>query len=265
MAQADKMRAKATKTVAAQNMARAPSGCSPASRPSARRDKVAKLRFPEPGAVRQDAAAGDRAVASPTARWRSSPTSTWPSTAARSVVVLGLNGAGKTTLLRMLAGVDTPDTGQVEPGHGLQARLLRPGARDPRRRPHGAREHEVGRARPRRDRGAQGARLVPVHRRRRRTSRPGVLSGGEKTRLALAMLVVSAANVLLLDEPTNNLDPASPRGDPRRAAHLRGRRRAGHRTTRAPSRRSSPSASCCCPTASRTCWSADYLDLVTLA
>ena len=121
---------------------------------------------------------------------------------------MGLNGAGKTTLLRILAGEDDPDTGQVEPGHGLRLGYY-------------AQEHEqldtsasvlanmmAGSA----DISEQEARNVlgsflfsgddvekPA----------GVLSGGEKTRLALAMLVVSGANVLLLDEPTNNLDPAS--------------------------------------------------------
>ena len=124
------------------------------------------------------------------------------------VVILGLNGAGKTTLLRILAGEDPPDTGQVEPGHGLRIGYY-------------AQEHEqldtsatvlanmmAGAA----DIGEQQARDVlgsflfsgdDVEK------LAGVLSGGEKTRLALAMLVVSGANVLLLDEPTNNLDPAS--------------------------------------------------------
>ncbi len=141
------------------------------------------------------------------------------------VVVLGLNGAGKTTLLRILAGVDKPDTGQIEPGHGLKVGYY-------------AQEHEnldVDRsvlenmmsAAP--DITATDARKVlgsflftgddvlkPA----------GVLSGGEKTRLSLATLVVSSANMLLLDEPTNNLDPGLARGDPRRPVALRGRGRA---------------------------------------
>jgi ATPase subunit of ABC transporter with duplicated ATPase domains len=124
------------------------------------------------------------------------------------VVILGLNGAGKTTMLRILAGVDKPDTGEVVPGHGLKVGYY-------------AQEHEtldtkrsvldnMQSAAPQltdtEARTVLGAFLFSgddVHK------PAGVLSGGEKTRLALASLVVSAANVLLLDEPTNNLDPAS--------------------------------------------------------
>jgi len=124
------------------------------------------------------------------------------------VVVLGLNGAGKTTLLRILAGVDQPDTGEVEPGHGLKIGYY-------------AQEHEnldvsrtvlenmksaapdMGDVDTRKTLGSFLFSGDDVHK------PAGVLSGGEKTRLSLALLVVSAANVLLLDEPTNNLDPAS--------------------------------------------------------
>jgi ATPase subunit of ABC transporter with duplicated ATPase domains len=124
------------------------------------------------------------------------------------VVVLGLNGAGKTTLLRILAGIDAPDTGIVMPGHGLKLGYY-------------AQEHEtLDLARTVLANLASAApELTDTERRRVLGSflfsgsdadKPAsVLSGGEKTRLALATLVVSSANVLLLDEPTNNLDPAS--------------------------------------------------------
>jgi len=124
------------------------------------------------------------------------------------VVIIGLNGAGKTTLLRMLAGLDKPDTGQIEPGHGLKVGYF-------------AQEHETLDVTKTVLQNMQKAapQLADTDARKVLGSflfsgddvdkLAGVLSGGEKTRLALASLVVSSANVLLLDEPTNNLDPAS--------------------------------------------------------
>src|SRR5262249_57119575 len=124
------------------------------------------------------------------------------------VVVLGLNGAGKTTLLRILGGIDQPDTGVVTPGHGLKLGYY-------------AQEHET----------LDTSRTVLQNMRSAAPSltdtetrsvlgsflfsgedvdKPArVLSVGGKTRLALAILVVSSANVLLLDEPADYLDPAS--------------------------------------------------------
>jgi ATPase subunit of ABC transporter with duplicated ATPase domains len=207
MAQADKMRAKATKAVAAQNMARRAERLLSGLEDKRVSDRVAKLRFPEPvpcGRTPLTAEALSRSYGSvevftdvDLAIDRGS-----------KVVVLGLNGAGKTTLLRILAGIDRPDTGEVVAGHGLRLGYY-------------AQEHEtldtsrtvlenMRTAAP--ELGDSGVRSVlgsflfsgddvdkPA----------GVLSGGEKTRLALATLVVSGANLLLLDEPTNNLDPAS--------------------------------------------------------
>ena len=123
-------------------------------------------------------------------------------------MILGLNGAGKTTLMRLLAGVEEPDTGEVVPGHGLKIGYY-------------AQEHET--LDPERtvleNMRSAAPELQDAEVRRVLGSflftgddveKPAaVLSGGEKTRLALATLVVSSANVLMLDEPTNNLDPAS--------------------------------------------------------
>jgi len=124
------------------------------------------------------------------------------------VVIIGLNGAGKTTLLRILAGIDKPDTGTLIAGHGLKIGYF-------------AQEHETLDVNKTVLQNMQDAAPGLPDTDARKVlgsflfsgddvSKPaGVLSGGEKTRLALASLVVSSANVLLLDEPTNNLDPAS--------------------------------------------------------
>jgi ATPase subunit of ABC transporter with duplicated ATPase domains len=207
MGQADKMRAKATKAVAAQNMARRAERLLSGLEDVRVHDKVAKLRFPEPAACGRTPLRASGLSRSYGSLEIFTDVDLAIDRGSR-VVVLGLNGAGKTTLLRILGGIDTPDTGDVEPGHGLRLGYY-------------AQEHET----------LDTSRTVLEN---MRSAAPdlndtdvrkvlgsflfsgddadkpvSVLSGGEKTRLALATLVVSSANVLLLDEPTNNLDPAS--------------------------------------------------------
>ncbi len=120
------------------------------------------------------------------------------------LIILGLNGAGKTTLLRILAGVETCDLGEVEVGYRVSIGYY-------------AQEHEDIRSDvtvldhmrevsglPDRDlRGILGLFLLAD----KIDQEAGTLSGGERTKLALARIVVGKHNVLLLDEPTNNLDP----------------------------------------------------------
>jgi ATPase subunit of ABC transporter with duplicated ATPase domains len=199
--------ADATKAKAAQSMFKRADKILASSDELRRSDKVAALRFPEPkacGRVPLTASGLSRS-------YGSLEVFTDVDLAidrGTRVVILGLNGAGKTTLLRILAGVDEPDTGHVEHGHGAVVGYY-------------AQEHEtldptatvletMRHAGPHLDDTKQRTVLGSFLFGGDAVHKPtGVLSGGEKTRLALACLVVSGANVLLLDEPTNNLDPAS--------------------------------------------------------
>jgi ATPase subunit of ABC transporter with duplicated ATPase domains len=121
------------------------------------------------------------------------------------LLVMGRNGAGKTTLLRILADRTAPDIGEVTLGTSVSAGYY-------------AQEHE----------GIVAGRSLLDHMRDaselglgelrgllgmfgltgdKADQDAGTLSGGEKTKLALAQLVAGRHNLLLLDEPTNNLDP----------------------------------------------------------
>ena len=206
-AQADRMRYKATKATAAQNMERRADRLLSGLEGQRRADRVAKIRFPDPAPCGRTPMRASELSKSYGSLEIFTDVDLAIDKGSR-VVVLGLNGAGKTTLLRILAGLDKPDTGAVEPGHGLKVGYY-------------AQEHEtLDTERSVLDNMRTAApQLTDTETRRVLGSflfsgdavdKPAsVLSGGEKTRLALATLVVSSANVLLLDEPTNNLDPAS--------------------------------------------------------
>lgn len=123
------------------------------------------------------------------------------------IVIVGKNGAGKSSLLRCLAGTQGAQTGVVKFGANVKVGYF---AQENEQLDFNKTvlgnlddatvETEVQR---RAMLGAFGLKGSAAH------QMPGTLSGGERAKLALAILASSDANLLLLDEPTNNLDPAS--------------------------------------------------------
>ena len=207
MKQGIRLHAKATKAVAAQNMMRRAQRLLSETSEAQRSEKVADIRFPEPSPCgKTPIMAKDISKA-----YGSNIVFAGINLAidkGSRVVILGYNGAGKTTTLRILAGEETADTGEVQYGHGckigyfaqehdtldLDATVLE------------NLQHVAPNLNDTQARSMLGSFLFSGD----DAMKPAkVLSGGEKTRLALATLVTSQANVLLLDEPTNNLDPAS--------------------------------------------------------
>jgi ATPase subunit of ABC transporter with duplicated ATPase domains len=261
-AQAAKMGAKATKAVAAKNMARRADQMLAALEPEQQADRVARIRFPDPAPCGRTPLTAEGLSKA----FGSLEVFTGVDLAVdrgTKVVVLGLNGAGKTTLLRLLAGTESPDAGRVVPGHGLRTGYF-------------AQEHDtldmeasvwenVRHASP--DTPEQQLRTLLgafMFSGEQLSQLAGTLSGGERTRLALAGLVSSAANVLLLDEPTNNLDPAS------REQVLDALRRFSGSVvlvTHDPGavEALAPDKVIVLPDGTEDHWSADYLELVQLA
>jgi len=123
------------------------------------------------------------------------------------VGLIGANGAGKSVLLRLILGAEIPDKGEIKIGPSIKVGYY-------------AQEHEtldlnktlietVRRAGAMSESNAVAFLLRYLFTYKQASEKIRTLSGGERSRLQLALLVLSGANFLLLDEPTNNLDIAS--------------------------------------------------------
>ncbi len=203
----DRFGAKATKAAMAHSLEKRIERLKANAPESTAARKVLKLRLPEPPhCARTVLEASELAVSYPGLDVFEDVT--FDVGRGDRMMIMGLNGAGKTSLLRVLAGVTEPVIGSFQWGMGVSVGYY-------------AQEHEGIRA---------GASLVDHMREAAPNLGDGdlrgllgmfglvgdkvfqdasTLSGGEKTKLALAQLVGGRHNVLLLDEPTNNLDPGS--------------------------------------------------------
>ena len=123
------------------------------------------------------------------------------------VGLIGANGAGKSVLLRLILGKEQPTLGEIKIGPSVKVGYY-------------AQEHEtldfdqtvidtVRLAGNMSESHAVSLLIRYLFTYQQATQKVGSLSGGERSRLQLALLVLSGANFLLLDEPTNNLDIAS--------------------------------------------------------
>jgi ATP-binding cassette, subfamily F, member 3 len=123
------------------------------------------------------------------------------------VGLVGPNGAGKTTLVRMILGEELPTKGRLRLGPSVNVGYY-------------AQEHEtldldatpmemVRQVKPLTEQQALSFLVGLMFDRNDTMNRVGALSGGERARLQVALLILSGANLLILDEPTNNLDMAS--------------------------------------------------------
>lgn len=123
------------------------------------------------------------------------------------VGLIGANGAGKSVLLRLILGKEQPTNGEIKVGPSVKVGYY-------------AQEHDtldfnqtlidaVRLAGNMSESNAVSFLIRYLFPYQQATQRIGLLSGGERSRLQLALLVLSGANFLLLDEPTNNLDIAS--------------------------------------------------------